>query len=63
MKLSVVTSMYRSEGFVKDFYAAISRVASEITDQLEIIFVDDGSPDHSAPGPRDHRHRFEGSID
>jgi putative glycosyltransferase len=48
MKLSVVTSMYRSEGFVKDFYAAISRVASEITDQLEIIFVDDGSPDHSA---------------
>ena len=48
MKLSVVTSMYKSEIFVKDFHAAISQVAASITDDLEIIFVDDGSPDRSA---------------
>ncbi|MGH9421059.1 MAG: glycosyltransferase family 2 protein [Thermoanaerobaculia bacterium] len=48
MKLSVVTSMYKSEAFVSEFHAAMSRVAGLITGDVEFIFVDDGSPDRSA---------------
>jgi putative glycosyltransferase len=48
MKLSIVTSMYRSEGYVKPFHSAVSAVARGITEDFEIVFVDDGSPDGSA---------------
>jgi putative glycosyltransferase len=48
MKLSVVTAMYKSERFVSSFHSAISEVAKSVTDDYEIIFVDDGSPDASA---------------
>jgi putative glycosyltransferase len=48
MKLSVVTAMYKSERFVRTFHAEISKVAGSITDEFEIVFVDDGSPDGSA---------------
>ena len=48
MKLSVVTAMYRSERFVAPFHAALTERAQELTDDYEIIFVDDGSPDGSA---------------
>lgn len=47
MKLSVVTSMYKSEAFVKGFHAAMSKIAEQVTDDVEFIFVDDGSPDRS----------------
>lgn len=40
--------MYRSADFVERFHADVSRVAQTITDDFEIIFVDDGSPDDSA---------------
>jgi putative glycosyltransferase len=48
MKLSIVTSMFKSEAFVKGFHEAMSRFAEQITDDVEFIFVDDGSPDRSA---------------
>jgi putative glycosyltransferase len=48
MRLSIVTSMYRSERYVEAFYEAYSRCAGRITDEFELIFVDDGSPDDSA---------------
>ena len=48
MKLSVVTAMYRSEGFVRAFHAALSEKGRALTEDYEIIFVDDGSPDGSA---------------
>src|ERR1041385_8519303 len=48
MKLSIVTAMYKSERFVNAFHLALSAQARLITDDYEIIFVDDGSPDDSA---------------
>lgn len=48
MKLSIVTAMYKSNLFVRSFHASISEVAKGISDDYEIIFVDDRSPDDSA---------------
>lgn len=47
MKLSIVTTMYYSAPYIKEFYDRINSEASKITDDYEIIFVDDGSPDSS----------------
>ncbi len=47
MKLSVVTTLYKSSPYINEFYARISAEAQKITDDYEIIFVDDGSPDDS----------------
>ncbi len=47
MKLSVVTTLYKSSAFIDDFYEKISKEANKITDDYEIIFVNDGSPDDS----------------
>jgi putative glycosyltransferase len=48
VKLTIVTAMYKSQDFVRRFYEEVSKVASTITDDFEIIFVDDRSPDDSA---------------
>lgn len=47
MKLSVVTTLYCSAPHLQEFHARMSRAASELTDEYEIIFVNDGSPDDS----------------
>lgn len=47
-KLSIVTAMYKSSGYVRRFHQAICAEAAALTDDFEIIFVDDGSPDDSA---------------
>lgn len=47
MKLSIVTTMYKSSLYIDEFYARISQEAIKIADDYEIIFVDDGSPDDS----------------
>ena len=47
MKLSVVTTMYRSAPYIKEFYEKVLKSAQKITDDYEIIFVNDGSPDNS----------------
>ena len=47
MELSIVTTLYYSEGYIKEFYKRISESAAKITDDYEIIFVNDGSPDKS----------------
>src|SRR5438093_844843 len=47
MKLSVVTTLYRSASYIADFYERVSRAASTMTDDYELIFVNDGSPDDS----------------
>lgn len=47
MKLSIVTTLYKSSPYVDEFYERISKEAQKITDNYEIIFVDDGSPDDS----------------
>ena len=47
MELSIVTTVYYSAPYLIEFYERISKSAQKITDQYEIIFVNDGSPDNS----------------
>lgn len=47
MDLSIVTTLYYSAPYLEDFYTRICAAAENITDNYEIIFVNDGSPDHS----------------
>jgi putative glycosyltransferase len=47
MKLSIVTTLYRSAAYVDEFYRRTLSAASAITDDFEIVMVDDGSPDNS----------------
>ena len=47
MKLSIITTLYKSSPHIEEFYQRISKVASKITSDYELIFVDDGSPDDS----------------
>lgn len=47
MKLSIVTTMYYSAPYLQEFYERIKKSAEKVTDNYEIIFVDDGSPDKS----------------
>lgn len=48
MKLSIVTTLYNSAGFVAEFYERATRAALRHTEDYELVFVDDGSPDNSA---------------
>ena len=59
MKLSIVTTLYKSSDYIDEFYKRITLEAKKITDDYEIIFVDDGSPDDSLSkviklGEKDH---------
>lgn len=47
MKLSIVTTLYNSSGFIPEFLERITAAVSGITNDLEIVMVDDGSPDYS----------------
>lgn len=47
MKLSIVTTLYRSAPFVEEFYRRSTAAAEKITDDFEIVMVNDGSPDDS----------------
>jgi len=47
MKLSIVTTLYRSAAAIADFIERSCVAASAITDDFEIVIVDDGSPDDS----------------
>ena len=47
MKLSIVTTLYKSSPYIDEFYTRVSKEAQKITQNYEIVFVDDGSPDDS----------------
>jgi putative glycosyltransferase len=47
MDLSIVTTLYYSAPYLDEFYARICATAEKITDDYEIILVNDGSPDNS----------------
>lgn len=47
MRLSIVTTLYMSEPYVLEFYRRVRVAADKITSDVEMIFVDDGSPDGS----------------
>ena len=45
MKLSIVTTLYKSSAYIAEFYERATRAASAMTSDYELIFVNDGSPD------------------
>ena len=45
MKLSIVTTLYYSAPYLEEFYTRIHAEATKITDDYEIVLVNDGSPD------------------
>lgn len=48
MKLSIISTLYRSSKHIDEFYKRVSESAKAFTgDDYEIIFVNDGSPDDS----------------
>lgn len=47
MRLSIVTTMYHSAPYLREFYARVCAEAEKLTDEYEIVFVNDGSPDNS----------------
>jgi putative glycosyltransferase len=47
MKLSIVTTLYQSAPYIEEFVRHVSVEAKKITDDYEIVMVDDGSPDNS----------------
>lgn len=60
MKLSVVTTIYRTGPCIEEFHRRCVTVADRIKMELETVFVNDGSPDDglqvaSALAKRDHR--------
>lgn len=47
MRLSIVTTLYRSEPYLSEFHRRSVAAAESLTDDFEIILVNDGSPDRS----------------
>ena len=47
MKLSIVTTLYQSAAYVEPFCRRAAEAARAITDDFEIVLVNDGSPDDS----------------
>lgn len=47
MKLSIVATLYRSAPYIEEFYQRVSAVVCQLTNDYEIVLVNDGSPDDS----------------
>jgi putative glycosyltransferase len=47
MRLSVVATLYHSAPYLPEFYRRVSAAASQLSDNYELILVNDGSPDDS----------------
>lgn len=47
MRLSIVSTLYRSAPHLQEFYRRTCAAASALTDDFEIVLVNDGSPDAS----------------
>jgi putative glycosyltransferase len=47
LKLSVVTTLYRSASHIEEFHGRAMKAAEAIADDIEMVIVNDGSPDNS----------------
>lgn len=47
MRLSIVSTLYRSAGTIEEFCRRVLLVAENITNDIEVVLVNDGSPDDS----------------
>ena len=45
MRLSIVSTLYRSAPYLREFHARAAAAAVAITDDVEFVYVNDGSPD------------------
>jgi putative glycosyltransferase len=48
VELSVVTTLYRSQRYLREFHERMLAAAVRVTPAFEMVYVDDGSPDDSA---------------
>ena len=47
MKLSIVTTLYRSAASIEEFYRRAIAAAEQVAGDIELVMVNDGSPDNS----------------
>jgi putative glycosyltransferase len=47
LKISVVATMYYSAPYLASFYEQVRKALAKLTDDHEIVLVNDGSPDDS----------------
>jgi putative glycosyltransferase len=47
MKLSIVTTLYRSAAGIEEFYRRAIKAAEQVAGEVELVMVNDGSPDNS----------------
>ena len=47
MKLSIVATLYRSAPYIEEFHRRTSLAARQVTEDYEIVLINDGSPDDS----------------
>src|SRR5687767_14408132 len=47
MRISVVTTLYHSASYLREFYNRVLPCLKDLADDYEIVFVNDGSPDNS----------------
>ena len=47
MKLSIVTTLYRSAATIEEFYRRSIKAAEQVAGDIELVIVNDGSPDNS----------------
>lgn len=45
MELSIVTTLYRSSPYLREFHARAVAAAAQVADEFELVLVNDGSPD------------------
>jgi putative glycosyltransferase len=48
--------MYRSAGYIDEFYRRMTEAAGQLTQDFELIFVNDGSPDPSLEKAKTYAH-------
>lgn len=46
-RVSIVTTLYRSAPYIEEFFTRTVAAVSPFADEVEVVFVDDGSPDES----------------
>lgn len=58
MKISIITTLYKSAVYIPEFIERIVNQAELLTDDYELIMVDDGSPDNSLAVALEYKAKF-----
>src|SRR5438309_349135 len=61
MRLSIVSTLYRSAPYLREFHARAAAAAAAITPDVEFVYVNDGSPDEALDVALD-LHREHGGL-